>query len=1022
MEGFGEFTTFGTVVTSMVDAAPGGVKHPRQESDSHDSKRARVEIADPRKPSLERRGDAFYIPECLREGQGVLPPLSAEVRKTINDYQVEHLETRASSIHNQGVHLKQTAATLPVDECQVVAVYEGYLLQCRFLTPEEKQGAGLETSDAEPVETEDGVTEVHPKEQMIWYHHNGETRLINRPPSFHAYSSHIRYPDEAGRSVWLGIDALDSPYPISNINSSHERSNIIMVPCISEHLIKCISPEGAIELHGRPLPGDYHLLAVADRPILPGMELLLNYQAAVKYPGKMMHFWGPDEYFFPMLSPVPVNVQFSGDHSTASVVPTALQPNPELAALAKDIERYFDSKFSLVQMVYQLNLSHKNPLTGGYLWTPGCVQYLLELWNIERIRKYWNLTRLVHCFGPDGKLDHEGVNYLRGFHSTRTPSVNPPVNDPTSIEDVIEWLDASICQLERQHCNEIQQKELGYLRDEFQLLKTWRCRNTTEGPKKEVFRSLAETDVKNFINTAIIRREMDRTEGPHYFPFEELAAKHLQPHELWPQRMKPSIWRKAHIRCMSLSIIGVPEFSHCDPMDKLACYYPHRPEYAEAMKEAIKRKMDEGISLEALKARMSPSGLRPINKEGTPWDRNTREYVIPYIDGIPNDLHGTNRWSELTEAHWGLLGFSASSDEQLKVALERLYQRGGYNTVRRTLCDSCADTWNTHPDIKQAIRDDPPTIKPLLHHLIKLSGTQIPELTCEWRPLDSLMICKADTTIYDESMDAFLEQQLQEGKNAHDIARIFNKPDPRSSASNAVKQATKVQKPAYVTTSGDWTGEDVVTVIKTRKIKEPGHELLPEETFDVAHLLGKALSEETKPLSRKARRGAKKPLTIDTAVLRVRRALQELPEQAFRDFAEEHQLNIESLKSTKRAVVRYLLSILKVTLPDNPQLQEDLVIRDEDKLAAISRQHPDWQTEVTALISKLREKAFDDATIAAFLQSGNSNPEKCKALFPPLPLPPGYAGDCWSAETVAQLWSAQQSANSGNERQPLATQ
>ena len=72
----------------------------------------------------------------------MLPPLSPEVRRAINNYQVENLETRKSDIHNQGVHLRQTRTTGPIDECQVVAVYEGYQLQCRFLTPEENRPQG----------------------------------------------------------------------------------------------------------------------------------------------------------------------------------------------------------------------------------------------------------------------------------------------------------------------------------------------------------------------------------------------------------------------------------------------------------------------------------------------------------------------------------------------------------------------------------------------------------------------------------------------------------------------------------------------------------------------------------------------------------------------------------------------------------------------------------------------------------------------------------------------------------------
>ena len=124
----------------------------------------------------------------------------------------------------------------------------------------------------------------------------------------------------------------------------------------------------------------------------------------------------------------------------------------------------------------------------------------------------------MHCFGPDGKLDHEGVNYLRAFTATGHPQ-SIRRNDPTCIEEVIEWLDAGIHQLEQQFCNEIQQKQLDYLRDERQLLNTWRCRNMVEGPKKEALRQRGQAEVQAFIDDAIIGRNLERKIRPIAFPW-----------------------------------------------------------------------------------------------------------------------------------------------------------------------------------------------------------------------------------------------------------------------------------------------------------------------------------------------------------------------------------------------------------------------------------------------------------------------------------------------------------------------
>ncbi|WP_281648897.1 hypothetical protein, partial [Parendozoicomonas sp. Alg238-R29] len=647
------------------------------------------------------------------------------------------------------------------------------------------------------------------------------------------------------------------------------------------------------------------------------------------------------------------------------------------------------------------------------------------------MRSYSQLTRLTHCLDPDGKLDHEGVNYFYGFQKEVAPSVKAPLNRPACIRDVIKWLDDSIAQLEQQECDNDQQKERGYLQNQRQQLQTWLCRNTNDLTEKQKMLAEEEVKIRDFIDEKINRLTATKETGV-VSPLVDLTAYYLHPHELWPDQMKPSLWRNVHIRCKSLSQSGPVEFCAKHPLDELHCYKPCRPEYADAMKEAIARVRNKGISLETIKNhgihQYLHSNWRQRAGQGQGMDilesDSQWEIVIPHIEGIPADLHGTTQWSALTDAQWSLLDVDASEEgHSLKTALEHSYYANRYEVTRVRFCtnDEYIKTWASNPDIKEAFKTGTTAMKPLFHHLIKLSGTEIKELTSHWQPLDSLFVCKADTPIYNEAINAFLEQQLKEGKNARIIANIFNKPDPNKqqqylAISEEIKLEKKVEKPSDVATSGDWTGEDVMTLINSRQIPTPTNlELLPKKQTidDVAESIQKILI----PAYSKESQTPREKLNYQTVKVRIRWVINQQSDELLTSIAKEYGLHKGCFKPLKdNAVIRYLVTILDISVPDdNPELQAEMTLRDMDKLIAISEQHPDWRTEMTSLISRLRSRGLNDRIIADLFNNGNSNAShRCGVQFPALPLPPECTNANWNANIVETFFLATQVAQLEN--------
>ena len=724
-------------------------------------------------PALLNKGGNWFIPEDLDQRGGLVAPLTPEMRQSINHYQVRHLKAGQSRVHNQGVFLSdREPSARAVKKNQVVAVYEGTPFRSRLLTAGEQVTAGLE---------EPGLAaENPPLKQLVWFETGDTPTFLERPPGFQAFDEALFYYDGEGRRVWLGIDALDSDLPISNINFI-KWDNISLRPCIDASLIHSVNEED-IEISPPP-PGSFSLIAVANKTIDPGTELFIKFHGK-NYPTKKPHFWGPDQYFFPFLSPKPVHLHASENGITVRVEAAEGNSNPGPGRIREIIETAIEQGKSLTQTVSVLNNRHVNPLTGTLYWTHGCVQLLCQLLNYEHFRGYRYLTFLCHCRDAEGTLDNNAINYLAGFIREQAPSVTPPAIRVRTIEDVIEWLQGAIEEIGQLPETETTQKERKYLENELQLLEVWKWRtldsqnSPVSGQEKELRRTQQIAKVRSFVLQEQAKMSLQETETngspghkerKYVCPPEKLTSHYLLPHELWPDKLSSSVWRHAHLRCMPLFCPDMPAPDQPPgPLDILTCFHPRTPEYRQALRDILSQKQQEGTTPDSLRNRMNPDGFSQRNSPGGSWDRITEDYLIPHIPEIPEALWSTAQWQQLTSAQWQSLGYDPDAVTPLKSTVERLLPAEGVenaervlDSARRSLCDHWADVWQNDPDIKQAIKDARPTSQALLNHLIHISEADIRPEYRHWQPCDSMQVCRAGSDRYNEAMELFLKEQLE---------------------------------------------------------------------------------------------------------------------------------------------------------------------------------------------------------------------------------------------------------------------
>lgn len=960
-------------------------------------------------PQLVTTGGKCFLPGDLDVRDGIPAPPTGELKKTLRDYQMSHLETRRSEVHNQGVHLREDL-TDPVSESQVLAIYEGYPARCRYLTEEESIAAGLAAEVDDPdLSEDDQATHELPqysprnRRQLIWYSLADQSVAMNRPPFFLACNPNVNYRDANGETVWLGVDAVDSDFPISNINSAKSkgknRANVNMRLCLNASKVARYSDK-AFKLYHSPAPEDYCFVIVATGPIAPGSELLLDY-CRTRYRTKRPHFWGPDEYYFPMLSPVPVRLTFSADGATVNVH-SLQQPDAELADFRQNFQGMIDDDHGIKHIICKLNLQHTNPLTGNKLWSPGCIQRLCEFWDLEHFRQKRYLTYLLHCLNDQGRLDNNGVNYLAGFIRTKVPLAAPPATRPETINDVTLWLKQAISQVEAlPDDSDRKQEQLSYLKTECQMLETWYYRSLDDGPEKQRCLELERQKVKDFVTDFADGRSLSQREVTQSFPWRNFTINYLLPHELWPDTFRPSLWHTPYIRGMQLfetETTGPAENTSAneapDPLDILVSYHPWRPEYLKALQDILKSKKAEGMTLDNLKHKMVPMELKPPATTSSPWIRTTGNILIPHAEGIPRELWGTTHWTALMPEHWSLLGFDASSTQSRQETLKNYFEGRGYDAARKHLSSSHFGIWEELPHIKAGIKSLKPVSVALTNYLIKLSGTEQSELTAKWQPLDTLKVCNADSPDYTEAMKAFLKQELDKGSNVHDIADLLSEKSLKSKAAREIKQATRIELPPEVIHHGKWTAEAVIQLTAS---------------------LGLSVTEEQQqqfnPLACMKQRLQKcvskcQSTRTDALITTVSRTLKDMPE-AIEAFTQDKHLNVDILKQARGAPVRFMLHEMGIEFTDRPDMRKALALQPFDELSVMAPEHPRRTAEIQRLVQWFQQHTnYSLAEIAEQFNTGNTRIKKYALLFEPLPLPPGCQEPKWTEGILSTLMTS----------------
>lgn len=630
------------------------------------------------------------------------------MRKKLVAFEIEHLETCKSRVHNRGVRLK-TTSTAGIAESQVIAIYEGHPVRCRHLTREEIPYCGFgesseQTSESSPdTQPAAAACERPAIKQLTWYCFDDMPVLINRPASYQAYHMNITYRDDEDREIWLGTDAIDSEYPISNINSSYNHPNIILLPCLDHELIDTCTDK-KMRLKRSPSEREYCVVAVALEPITPGKELLLAY-GNPEFRTNTGYFWGPDEYFYPFLSPKPVEIRFHDQGASASVTSKALPLQKKLAELKDVIRSATVQGMSHFRLYEALNLKYTNPVNGEKIWTYGDIQYLCELWDIEYFQGYHSLTYLSHCCDPDGKLDNNGVNYLFGFIDSRIPSAKAPAIRPESIEDVIRWLKSEAGRLKKQPETDALKEQTERLEDQCQQLESLKYRNLQEDPEKDAMSLLEKEKITAMIVDFFGEDGCHIEKVTETFPWEKISF-HLLPHEYWPEMFRPANWNTGHIRSMPElrpRLRGNQETKAIISLSILACYRPDNPEYLQHLKHTVRRNLALGATPAEIKKRMNPEGLIPTKKSaGLYWCRIHDDYVIPHHPDIPENLWGSTDWAELAPEHWRVLGLDESASP-LRAALETFYIRSGYDTARNVCTSMHYHLWEHVPHIKPYI-------------------------------------------------------------------------------------------------------------------------------------------------------------------------------------------------------------------------------------------------------------------------------------------------------------------------------
>ena len=935
-------------------------------------------------PALVARDNGYFIPGDLAEKNGILMMPDPQERKAINEFQVTNLESALSPTHNQGVLLK--ADSPPIPEDQAVAIYEGCQIRSRYLTGQEMAVAGC---SAKP-----GAYKV-----LVWRKPADESSLDKRIPSFQASNHYLYYLDGHQQKVWLGIDAIDSPFPISNINHSSDQANIMLLPCISPTLL---SPERKqdLKLSGVPRADDFCFIAVSCRTIMPGEELRLDYQADEL--GKHGYFWGPEHYFHPITARKPVKVSFSDEGDTASITAGEASEVHCPHKMRSDISFSLSRGLDLVAIAQDMHGKEINPLTGTKQWTSGSVQRLCELLNLEHFRMdYLYPSYLGFCLNGHGRLDNAGKNYLAGFLRLSSLCKEEPEKTPETLDEVIDILEPlATAQIPAEDGSpEISQRR----KEQESLLRELRWLEQTRALSEESQSAPDdELQARMELDNAIMLREPEQARERlcNIISQVKIASKHGKednqygfmrtvtlrfntyfpwpPAVLWPGIMREGKWSTAHVRLLGHLLPPMPEdIRPHDDFDILACYRPDHPEYIEAMGRVLVREYRVS-SLGQMIPKMRAMGFRGMSRGDRCEDNNRKAYLIPCVDGIPPELQATSDWHRLDESHWEVLGLelAASPSEKLKEIIERSIKRGTIATSYVFLA-SHGHLWTQLPGIKPEIKAHKKLQSLiLLRYLIHASGVRLdknalPIYRCTL--MDILRVCDPEAGEYRQTMTEFLTRSLGRKMNAFDIARALGRFSsvPNPFVPEAVREMLRIGLPECLREKYDnqWTGEAVAELISLYSVPVPaGLELLPD------------LRGELKAIVKKQLEGAS---TLPAINSRLDNFLLQNPAFCSK-LASLTGLDEEKIRTRTRSAIRVLLHDLDIR---SGKPYKGLRLQDSDRFNLTCDDSPLMPERLLKVVHYFLGLGHNLSYIADRLQEGSSNPKEQKFQAVPVPKP-----------------------------------
>ena len=427
--------------------------------------RKTVKLVTPFPVKLNSCDERCFIPKKLPENVVFTVP-SPELTAYLDEFQKENFITADSHVHNRGMRVKSDV--LPIEKGQVVAVFHGYPLRMRVLSLEESMLAGICSKKKKTKRT---LTK-----WLTWHIYENRTEVCTRLPYFQVCNENITIATSNG-IVCLGVDAIDSINPVSNMNCANvaRHANVALQPCLDTEWISSMYSDGSVQLKVGTPPDAYILLVFAIKRIEPDDEVLLNYDSSLSRARDVDNqgmFCSTDVYYYPHLNKEEIKVVNHDGVDSVPEIKTVLQNNgSNNKLLCKKIKECFALGKNTSETAVVLQGDIVNPMIGSKIWAAGDVQYFCELVNLEMPdMNYYYLTYLCHCTNKRGDLDNNGRNYLSGLIRLHVSPITVTVDYPENIFQVESFV-SDIAKNLRDQCSELEVLMVSTNRQSRQLAK-----------------------------------------------------------------------------------------------------------------------------------------------------------------------------------------------------------------------------------------------------------------------------------------------------------------------------------------------------------------------------------------------------------------------------------------------------------------------------------------------------------------------------------------------------------------------